>query len=66
MRLSPWFQVGKDGLPHRSGRYQFELWLRDDTAFHTHAEFAGGKFIVTDDGRLIELTREDYWRGVLK
>ena len=67
MKLSPWFQVGTEGVPHRSGRYQFELWLRDDTVFHLHATYEhGANYIITDDARAIGLTYEDHWRGVLK
>jgi hypothetical protein len=37
------------------------------TPLHIYATFArGNNFIVTDDARLIGLTYEDYWRGVLK
>jgi hypothetical protein len=67
MTLSPWFQVGKQGTPQRSGRYQFELWITDDKPIHLHADFLfGDNRIITDDGRLIGLTYEDYWRGVVK
>jgi hypothetical protein len=67
MNFSPWFQVGTEGTPRRSGRYQFELWLQDGTVIHTYATFLfGDNKIVADDGRFIGLTYEDYWRGVMK
>jgi hypothetical protein len=67
MKLTPWFQIGTDGPPVRSGMYEFEIWLKDDFVFHLHAVFTrGSNYIITDDGRIISLTYEDHWRGVLK
>ncbi len=67
MKLTPWFKIGTDGPPIRSGTYQFEIWLKDDFVFHLHASFLrGSNCIVTEDGRFIGLTYEDHWRGVLK
>ena len=66
MNLTPWFQVGTEGTPHRSGEYQFEIWV-GNTPMHLYASFLfGDNKIVTEDGRFIGLTYEDYWRGVLK
>lgn len=66
MTLTPWFQIGKEGTPHRSGEYQFEIWV-GNTPMHLYASFLfGDNKIVTEDGRFIGLTYEDYWRGVLK
>ena len=67
MKLSPWFQVGEQGTPHRSGDYLWEIWIDEETDVWLHASFLfGDNKIVTDDGRFIGLTYEDYWRGVLK
>ena len=66
MNLTPWFQVGAQGTPHRSGDYHFEIWI-NNIPMHLYASFlVGDNKIVTDDGRFIGLTYEDYWRGVSK
>ena len=67
MSLSPWFQIGKDGPPVRSGVYKFELWINDKDVLHTYASYVkGSNGIVTSDGRFIGLVYEDHWVGVLK
>ena len=66
MNLSPWFQVGKEGTPRRSGTYYFEIWV-GNFSMHLYASFLfGDNKIVTDEGRFIGLCYEDSWRGVLK
>ena len=67
MNLTPWFQIGVDGVPHRSGRYHFELCITDEVTIHIMATYCiGDNRVITDDGRFIGLAYEDYWRGVLK
>jgi hypothetical protein len=67
MRLTPWFQIGKSGPPVRSGVYEFEVWINSEITLQMYGVFVcGSNYIITDDGRFIGLTYEDYWRGVLK
>lgn len=67
MKLTPWFYIGVQGAPHRSGRYYFELWITEEVTIHIMATYTtGDNQVITDDGRFIGITYGDCWRGVLK
>ena len=71
MKLSPWFHVGKYGAPVNLGWYDFELWITPDhevlcSVLHIRAEYVGNMFITLRNGRRVQLTYDDFWRGVEK
>lgn len=66
MTKTPWFNIGKDGPPRRSGLYEFELSLPSTSITLVADYVAWNSFIITDDARLIGLVFEDHWRGMLK
>ena len=71
MKLSPWFHVGKYGAPVHLGWYDFELWITPDhevlcSVLHIRAEYVGNMFITLRNGRRVQLTYDDFWRGVTK
>ncbi len=66
MNLSPWFEIGTDGPPVRSGNYWFEIFIGDNAIHFMGLFLEGGNRVVTEDGRFIGLCYEDYWRGMLK
>lgn len=66
MTKTPWFNIGKDGPPHRSGMYEFELCFPNSAITVMAGYVAWDNKIVTQDARFIGLVFEDHWRGIFK
>lgn len=70
MILSPWFSVEDDGRPIRKGIYQWEIYIRTSVycghIIQTKAPFSPNTNTIILDGRVIKITKDDCWRGVVK
>ena len=72
MTLSPWFERAKHGLPRRTVKYDFEIWIEPENGklcavLTVRAHYKCGRnYIKLKGGRVIQLTHGDSWRGVMK
>ena len=72
IKLSPWFDCGKDEYPIRSGVYQWELYIdyhaggySISTIIHCKAYYSRFARLIHLNGRFVSIQDSDQWRGIV-